>query len=395
MWHHSNKGNKSIKFTDDSLKCCVCFIEFESFINNIAIADDSSNIREYYYIVINSLSQIIKRYNGKIVKSLGDRLLCYFLNFSDLNNEKAFEDVIECGLEILEKREDMNKELLMKNNLPSVESYKISLDYGIVDLALAGDNYQLDIFGSAVNICSKITSSLAPKNEIIIGNNFYRILKSFSNILNKYNFINNGEFKVTENIGYPTYNIQRSNTLLQNDDTNNTHSLMEKQLNSYAEEDFMENKNKKRKGFFFHKKNNINRIIIVDDEQDILFTYESFLKGFDYRISSFTDPSSALNYIKNLPNFNDLLVILDIRMKNLNGFQLHQQIKAIDPTIKIIFVTALDILDELISIVPGISKDQIMKKPVDRKIFTEYCKKNLKIVKIIFHYQLLRYKVNP
>ncbi len=378
MWHHSNKGNKSIKFTDDSLKCCVCFIEFESSVNNIAIADDSSNIREYYSTVINSLSQIIKRYNGKIVKSLGDRLLCYFLNFSDLNNEKAFEDVIECGLEILEKREDMNKELLMKNNLPSVESYKISLDYGVVDLALAGDNYQLDIFGSAVNICSKISSSLAPKNEIIIGNNFYRILKSFSNIVNNYNFINNGEFKVTENIGYPTYNIKRSNTLLQNDDTNNNHSLMEKQSNSYAEEDFIENKNKKRKGFFFHKKNNINRIIIVDDEQDILFTYESFLKDFDYRISSFTDPSSALNYIKNLPNFNDLLVILDIRMKNLNGFQLHQQIKSMDPTIKVLFVTALDILDEFSTIIPGISKEYIMKKPVDRKIFTSTIKKILK-----------------
>ena len=36
-------------------------------------------------------------------------------------------------------------------------------------------------------------------------------------------------------------------------------------------------------------------------------------------------------------------------MKNLNGFQLHQQIKSIDPTIKILFVTALDILDELLS----------------------------------------------
>ena len=376
MWHHSNKGNKSIKFTDDSLKCCVCFIEFESSVNNIAIADDSSNIREYYSTVINSLSQIIKRYNGKIVKSLGDRLLCYFLNFSDLNNEKAFEDVIECGLEILEKREAINKELL-KDDLPSVERYKISLDYGVVDLALAGDNYQLDIFGSAVNICSKISSSLAPKNEIIIGNNFYRILKSFSNIVNNYNFINNGEFKVTENIGYPTYNIKRSNTLLQNDDTNNNHSLMEKQSNSYAEEDFIENKNKKR-GFFFHKKNDINRIIIVDDEQDILFTYESFLKDFDYRISSFTDPSSALNYIKNLPNFNDLLVILDIRMKNLNGFQLHQQIKSIDPTIKILFITALDILDELLSIIPGLSREQIMRKPVDRKIFTSTIKKILK-----------------
>ena len=62
-------------------------------------------------------------------------------------------------------------------------------------------------------------------------------------------------------------------------------------------------------------------------------------------------------------------------MKNLNGFQLHQQIKAIDPTIKILFVTALDILDELLSIVPGVSKDQIMRKPVDKKLFTNTIKK--------------------
>ena len=227
MWHHSNKGNKSIKFTDDSIKCCVCFIEFESSINNTAIADDPPNIREYYSTVINSLAQIIKRNNGKIVKSLGDRLLCYFLNFSDINNEKAFEEVIQCGLEILEKRENMNKELLKNNNLSQVESYKISLDYGVVDLALAGDNYQLDIFGSTVNICSKINSSpLTPKNKIIIGNNFYRILKSFSNIITSYNFSNNGEFKVTENIGYHTYNLKRIDSSLANDVTNCTHPIM-------------------------------------------------------------------------------------------------------------------------------------------------------------------------
>jgi CheY-like chemotaxis protein len=383
MWHHSNKGNKSIKFTDDSLKCCVCFIEFQGAINNTAIADDSSNIREYYSTVINSLSQIIKRYNGKIVKSLGDRLLCYFLNFSDLNNEKAFEDVIECGLEILEKREDMNNELLKKKiNLTLVENYKISLDYGVVDLALAGDNYQLDIFGSAVNLCSKINSSfssVAAKNEIIIGNNFYRIIKSFPNILNKYNFINNGEFKVTENIGYPTYIIKRrSNTLLQNDYTNSTHSVrMQKQSNLYAEEDFIENKNNKREGFFFHKKNKNKKVILVDDDQEILFTYRLFLEGYDYHINSFTDPFSALNYIKDLPNFNDLLVILDIRMENLNGFQLHQQIKSIDPTIKILFITVLDILDEILTIVPGLSKEQIMRKPVEKKIFTNTVKNML------------------
>ena len=295
--------------------------------------------------------------------------MCYFLNFSDLNNEKAFEDVIECGLEILEKREAINKELL-KDDLPSVERYKISLDYGVVDLALAGDNYQLDIFGSTVNICSKInSSSLAPKNKIIIGNNFYRILKAFSNIINKYNFINNGEFKVTENIGYPTYTIERSNTLSQNDYTNNRQSIMMKNQPSIFE-DFIGNKNKNREGFFLHKKKKNKRIIIVDDDKDVLFTYRSFLKDYDYHIACFTDPNLTLNYVEELSNFDDLLVILDIRMKDLNGFQLHQRIKSIDPAIKILFVTALDILDELLTIVPGISKGQIMRKPVDKKIFT-------------------------
>jgi CheY-like chemotaxis protein len=383
MWHHSNKGNKSIKFSDDSIKCCICFIEFETAaVSNIAMSEDSLQIREYYSTIINSLSQIIKSNNGKIVKSLGDRLLCYFLNFTDINNEKAFEQVIECGFEILEKREDINKELLMKNNLPTIESYKISMDYGIVDLALAGDNYQVDIFGSTVNLCSKMNSSpsLASKNEVIIGNNFYRILKSFSNILTKYNFINNGELKVTENVGYSTYNIKRkNNTLLHNDDnTNSTYSMMEKQTPNLLVEKLMEDKNKKREGFFSHKKNKKNkRVVIVDDEEDILFTYRSYLDAYDYDVTCFKDPTLVLDYIQDLSDFNDLLIILDIRMKNLNGLQLHQQIRAIDPTIKIIFITALDILDELLSIFPGILREQILKKPIDKNLFAHTVKNML------------------
>ena len=61
-------------------------------------------------------------------------------------------------------------------------------------------------------------------------------------------------------------------------------------------------------------------------------------------------------------------------MKNLNGIQLYQQIKAIDPTIKILFVTALDILDEFSTIIPGISKEHIMRKPIDKKLFTNIVK---------------------
>jgi DNA-binding NtrC family response regulator len=152
--------------------------------------------------------------------------------------------------------------------------------------------------------------------------------------------------------------------------------MIEKQLNSFVE-DFREDKNEKRR-IFFHKKDKKNkRIIIVDDDEDVLFTYRSFLTDHDYNITCFTDPILALNHIREIPNYDDILIILDIRMKNLNGIQLHQQIKAIDPTIKTIFITALDILDELLSIVPGISKEQIMRKPVDKKIFTNTVKKLL------------------
>jgi hypothetical protein len=38
----------------------------------------------------------------------------------------------------------------------------------------------------------------------------------------------------------------------------------------------------------------------------------------------------------------------------------------------------LDILDELLVIVPGLSKEQIMRKPVDKKIFVNTVKKLLK-----------------
>jgi len=220
---------------------------------------------------------------------------------------------------------------------------------------------------------------LSVPNEIIIGNNFYRILKSFSNIINKYDFRNIGEFKVTENVGYPTYNIKRKNILLHNDYTNSTYSIIEKQSNSFVE-DFKENKNKKREGFFFHKKNNKNkRVIIVDDDEDILFTYRKYLEdyNYDYYITCFNDPTLVLNYIRDLSNFDGLLIILDIRMKNLNGLQLHQQIRAIDPTIKIIFITALDILDELLSIFPGISREQILKKPIDKNLFVHTVKNML------------------
>ncbi len=377
-----NFSSKGIRFSGDSIKSCVGFIDLVDSTKNTITMEGLDCIRKYYSTFINSVSAIVKSSNGRIVKNIGDCLLFYFPKTSNDQNENFFREVIECALKILETRYGLNDEL-SKQHLPPF-NFRISIDYGVVDLALVGDYSQIDLFGSTLNLCSKInSSSLSIPNEIIIGDNFYRLLKSFPSIVKDFNFSNNGVYKITESTEYPTYNIKRKSYTLSSITTRNVNDTrnyyQDKQLSSSIFENSLDNSSSidsKGTGLFSHKKiNNNKRIILVDDEQDILFTYKAFLQDYNYEVTSFTDPSIALNYIRDHSDFNDLLVILDIRMKNLNGFQLHQQIKAIDPTIKVLFITALDILDELLSIVPGVSKEQIMRKPVDKKIFTNTIKK--------------------
>ena len=351
-----NFSSKGIRFSGDSIKSCVGFIDLVDSTKNTITMDNLEAIRKYYSTFINSVSEIIKNYNGKVIKNIGDCLLFYFPKTTDVNHVGVFIEAIECGFKILDERHSINQEL-SKQQLPPF-NYRISIDYGVLDLALVGDYSQIDLFGTTINLCSKInTSSSSIPNEIIIGDNFYRILKSFSGMLNNYDFINHINYQITENNRYSLYKIKRKNIF----GLNNKNSFDEQQLVSSTE----------------NLNNNNKRIILVDDEKDVLFTYKTFLDDHDYDVTAFTDPSLAMNYIRNIPNFKDLLVILDIRMKNLNGFQLHQQIKSIDPTIKVLFITALDILDEFSTIIPGISKEYIMKKPVDRKLFTNTVKKLL------------------
>jgi len=329
-----NFSSKGIRFSGDSIKSCVGFIDLVDSTKNTITMDNLECIRKYYSKFINLTSEIIKNHNGKIIKNIGDCLLFYFPK-TTTNNKDAFRQAIECGFSILDRRYNINQEL-SSENLP-LFNYRITMDYGALDMALVGDYSQIDLFGSTINLCSKINSSfLSTSNDIIIVDNLYRILKSFSNILGIYNFINIGEYKISEINRLPLYNIKRKPIfeLEERSQTNNKKSINNKQLDNFD-----------------------------------LFTYKIFFENYDYDLTAFTDPNLALNYIRDLYNFDDLLIILDIRMKNLNGIQLHHQLKAIDPTIKIIFITALDIVDEFSTIVPEISKEYIMRKPVDKTIF--------------------------
>src|SRR5919197_4324964 len=93
----------------------------------------------------------------------------------------------------------------------------------------------------------------------------------------------------------------------------------------------------------FNKNRNNSRILLVDDEPDAALVYKIVLEHNRFKVDSFTDPLLALSNFK--PNLYDL-AILDIKMPNMNGFKLYQEIKKIDSKVKVCFLTASEMFYE-------------------------------------------------
>ena len=87
----------------------------------------------------------------------------------------------------------------------------------------------------------------------------------------------------------------------------------------------------------------LKKILLVDNEADITYALENALENYGYSIYSFNDSMLALNSYKS--NFYDL-VILDIKMPKMDGFELYNKIKERDPEVKICFLTASELFYE-------------------------------------------------
>ena len=81
------------------------------------------------------------------------------------------------------------------------------------------------------------------------------------------------------------------------------------------------------------------RVMIVDDEQDITAIFKIGLEKNQFIVTTFNDPLEALSKFR--PRLYDL-VILDIRMPGMNGFQLYERIRTLDDKVKACFLTAFE-----------------------------------------------------
>jgi CheY-like chemotaxis protein len=123
------------------------------------------------------------------------------------------------------------------------------------------------------------------------------------------------------------------------------HSLLQNQVAS-------SNRGKKKK-----------RVLLIDDERDICMIYQMVLEDAGYECISYTDPVSALQEFR-IDHYD--LILLDIKMPVLNGFELCKKIREIDRAVHIVFITASEHYYEQFRTqhYPELGKVNYIQKPI-------------------------------
>ncbi|MDQ3869247.1 MAG: response regulator [Thermoproteota archaeon] len=115
-------------------------------------------------------------------------------------------------------------------------------------------------------------------------------------------------------------------------------------------------------------RNSTPRIMVVDDEDDIILELRVVLEQNGFKVDPFNDPLLALENFK--AGLYDLL-ILDIKMPKMNGFELYKQIKKVDNKVKTMFLTALTELQEYEEfrkeVSPKLGERYFVPKPIENE----------------------------
>jgi DNA-binding NtrC family response regulator len=108
-------------------------------------------------------------------------------------------------------------------------------------------------------------------------------------------------------------------------------------------------------------------ILFIDDEKDVTFAMKIILEETGlYHVGTFNDPESAVKKFK--PNFY-ALVIIDIMMPKMSGFELYEHLKKLDPDLKVCFLTASEMYHQEVREVDhcALNEDLFLQKPISNE----------------------------
>jgi two-component system, OmpR family, response regulator ChvI len=106
----------------------------------------------------------------------------------------------------------------------------------------------------------------------------------------------------------------------------------------------------------------MKRILIVDDEPGITLAFKMGLENEGFEVDVFNDPTTALACFK--ANSYSLL-LLDVKMPKMNGFELYRELEKLDGEVKVCFITAFEVYYEALKeIFPDLEIGCFIRKPV-------------------------------
>jgi two-component system, OmpR family, response regulator ChvI len=127
---------------------------------------------------------------------------------------------------------------------------------------------------------------------------------------------------------------------------------------------------------------NTRRILLVDDEQDIITSLKIGLEETGlFKVDGFTEPKAAISNLSEVGLHHYDLLLIDIKMPAMNGFELYQQIKnKFGDNSKVCFITAYEIYYETLKKeFPTLNVGCFIKKPIDIEELVNTVKQELEI----------------
>lgn len=118
--------------------------------------------------------------------------------------------------------------------------------------------------------------------------------------------------------------------------------------------------------------------MVIDDEEDILRIIEFALRREGISVDIFSDPVKAFKHFSNYPNDYGL-VISDIRMPDITGWELIATLLSINDKLQVIVMSAF-VTKEPDNIKKQFSKDDILEKPFQVSLLVRKAKEKLMMV---------------
>lgn len=234
------------------------------------------------------------------------------------------------------------------------------VDDDLVD-NIGGQRSKIDVMATILHICAE--GSL--KNHIIGRGNFSDSMANhYLSILLYHNLL---ESSKDENSRTYYRTTQKGRALIQ-------HYNSIQQL--FGKESLLSTTNgshEKRSDEITNKPLISKHILIVDDEPDISSAIKVGLEDHGFRVSVFDDPLAALSNYKS--DVYDLLII-DVKMPKMSGFELYREVRKVDNNVGVCFLTAFEMYyEEFKRVFPSMDVKHFIQKPIAMSDLVDKIKK--------------------